>query len=73
MRMSTMQIINMRRELAEQCKTATRAWLAARAVYRRLHEAQVKDFMALRDAARRLDQIERGRAALLRDLKALAD
>jgi hypothetical protein len=29
--------------------------------------------MALRDAARRLDRLERGRAALMSDLKALSD
>jgi hypothetical protein len=29
--------------------------------------------MAMRDAALRLDQLDRGRAALMRDLKALAD
>jgi hypothetical protein len=45
----------------------------ARTTYRRLHDAPVKNITALRDAARRLDQLERGRAALLRDLKALAD
>jgi hypothetical protein len=73
MRSISITIINRRRELAERCETATRQWLAARATYRRLHEASVKDFIALRDAARRLDQAERGRAALLRELKALAD
>ena len=73
MRRSSIEIINLRRELAHQCETATREWLAARSVYRRLHEAKVKDFVALRDAARRLDVLERGRAALLRDLKALSD
>jgi hypothetical protein len=33
----------------------------------------VKNIIALRDAAQRLDQLDRGRAALMRDLKALAD
>jgi len=73
MRRSSIEIINLRRELAYRCETATREWLAARALYRRLHEAKLKDFLALRDAARQLDLLERGRAALLRDLKALSD
>jgi len=69
----SLAIIDRRRDLAARCETATRQWLAARATYRRLHEASVKDFIALREAARRLDQAERGRTALLRELKALAD
>ena len=73
MQLTSMNIINMRRDLAARFETATRQWLAARAVYRRLHESNVKDLIALRDAAQRLDQVERGRAALLRDLKALSD
>jgi len=33
----------------------------------------VPDLPALRDAARRLDRLERGRAALMSDMKALSD
>jgi hypothetical protein len=73
MQLTSITVINLRRDLAARCESATRQWLAARAVYRRLHEAKVKDLMALRDAAQRLDQLEKGRAALLRDLKALSD
>jgi hypothetical protein len=73
MQLPSMTIINLRRDLAVRVETATRQWLAARAAYRRLHEANVKDLIALRDAALRLDQVERGRNALLRDLKALSD
>jgi len=73
MQLSSMNIISLRRDLATRVETATRQWLAARAAYRRLHDASVKDLSALRDAALRLDQVERGRAALLRDLKALSD
>ncbi len=73
MRLMSLGIIDRRRELSARCEAATRHWLAARTTYRRLHEARVKDFVALREAARRLDQAERGRNALLRELKALAD
>ena len=73
MHASPLAIITMRRELAARYATTTRQWLAARAAYRRLHDSHVKDLFALRDAAQRLDQVERGRKALLRDLKALAD
>ncbi|HTY51142.1 MAG TPA: hypothetical protein VMB48_15750 [Steroidobacteraceae bacterium] len=73
MQLSSMTLINLRRDLASRVETATRQWLVARAAYRRLHDANIKDLSALRDAALRLDQVERGRAALLRDLKALSD
>ena len=73
MPLTSMSIINMRRELSVRFESATRQWLAARAAYRRLHDSHVKDLFALRDAAQRLDQVERGRNALLRDLKALSD
>ena len=73
MALTSLSIINMRRDLSVRFETATRQWLAARAAYRRLHESHVKDLFALRDAAQRLDQVERGRNALLRDLKALSD
>ncbi|HVS77579.1 MAG TPA: hypothetical protein VHE11_11635 [Steroidobacteraceae bacterium] len=73
MQVSPLYIVTQRRDLAARYATTTRQWLVARTTYRRLHEAPVKNITALRDAARRLDQLERGRAALLRDLKALAD
>ncbi len=73
MPLTSMTIIATRRDLSARVETATRQWLAARTAWRRLHEAGVKDLIALRDAAQRLDQVERGRAALLRDLKALCD
>jgi len=73
MHSSPLAIITMRRELAARYATTTRQWLAARNTYRRLHDAPVKNLIALRDAAARLDQLDRGRAALMRDLKALSD
>ena len=73
MQLNSLSIINMRRDLSTRFESATRQWLAARAAYRRLHDCHVKDLFALRDAAQRLDQVERGRNALLRDLKALSD
>jgi hypothetical protein len=73
MRSNLLAIITMRREIAARYATATRQWLAARTTYRRLHDAPVKNMVALREAANRLDQLDRGRAALLRDLKALSD
>ena len=73
MQASPLYVVTQRRDLAARYATTTRQWLVARTTYRRLHEAPVKNITALRDAARRLDQLERGRAALLRDLKALAD
>ena len=73
MQVSPLYVVTQRRDLGARYATTTRQWLVARTTYRRLHEAPVKNITALRDAARRLDQLERGRAALLRDLKALAD
>jgi len=73
MQVSPLYVVTQRRDLAARYATTTRQWLVARTTYRRLHEAPIKNITALRDAARRLDQLERGRAALLRDLKALAD
>ncbi len=73
MQVSPLYVVTQRRDLAARYATTTRQWLVARTTYRRLHDAPVKNITALRDAARRLDQLERGRAALLRDLKALAD
>lgn len=73
MQVSPLFVVTQSRDLAARYATTTRQWLVARTTYRRLHEAPVKNITALRDAAHRLDQLERGRAALLRDLKALAD
>ncbi|HUO20215.1 MAG TPA: hypothetical protein VMU44_10620 [Steroidobacteraceae bacterium] len=73
MHSSPLTVIKLRREVAARYARINRLWLTARNAYRRLHEAPIHDFIALRDAALRLDQLDRGRAALLRDLKALAD
>lgn len=73
MQSSPLAIITMRRELGARYATTTRQWQAARSAYRRLHKAPVTNLIALRDAAQRLDRLDRGRAALLRDLKALSD
>ncbi|HXY95623.1 MAG TPA: hypothetical protein VEH00_01535 [Steroidobacteraceae bacterium] len=66
-------VITLRRETAARYARIHRLWLTARNAYRRLHDAPVQDLGALRNAAQRLDQLDRGRAALMRDLKALAD
>jgi hypothetical protein len=73
MQSSALAIIKLRREIAARYERSNRLWLAARTAYRRLNEAPVQNLNALRDAAQRLDQLARGRAALLRDLKALSD
>jgi hypothetical protein len=73
MQASALAIITMRREVAARYARMTRLWLAAHNAYRRLHAAPVQNLTALRDAARRLEQLDRGRAALRSDLKALAD
>jgi hypothetical protein len=73
MHSSPLAVITLRREVAARYARINRLWLTARNAYRRLHEAPVKDLMAMRDAALKLDQLDRGRAALMRDLKALAD
>ena len=70
---SPLYVLTQRRDLAARYATTTRQWLVARTTYRRLHEAPVKNLAALRDAARRLDLLELGREALIRDLKTLAD
>jgi hypothetical protein len=73
MRSIPLAVITLRREVAARYARMHRLWLAARNVYRRLHAAPVQNLCALRSAAQRLDKLDRGRAALLRDLKALAD
>ena len=76
--MRTMQpgslgLITLRRELGARYARIHRMWVSARNLYRRLHSAPVQDLAALRAAAARIDYLDRGRAALRRDLKALAD
>jgi hypothetical protein len=73
MQASALRLITMRREVAARYARMTRLWLAARTVYRRLNAAPVKNLSALRDAAQRLEQLDRRRAALRSDLKALSD
>ena len=73
MQASPLAVITLRREVAARYVRIHRLWLTARNAYRRLHDAPVQDLGALRNAAQRLDQLDRGRAALIRDLKALAD
>jgi hypothetical protein len=69
---SPLAVVTLRRELAARYARINRLWRTARSAYRRLHEAPVQNLGALRTAAQRLDQLDRGRAALLSDLKALA-
>ena len=69
----SLALITLRRELAARYVRIQRLWVAARNAYRRAHQAPVQDLEQLRQAAERLDQLERGRAALRRDLKALSD
>ena len=66
-------VITLRRETAARYARMHRLWVTARNLYRRLHQAPVQNLAALRAAAERLDQLDRGRAALRRDLKALSD
>jgi hypothetical protein len=73
MHSNPLTVITLRREVAARYARIQRLWRTARNAYRRLHEAPILDLSALRSAAQRLDRLDRGRAALLRDLKALAD
>jgi len=73
MHSNPLAVITLRREVAARYARIHRLWVTARNAYRRLHAAQVLDLSALRNAVQRLDKLDRGRAALLRDLKALAD
>jgi hypothetical protein len=73
MRANALGLITMRREVAARYARMTRLWLAARTTYRRLHAAPVQQLHALRHAAQRVDRLNRDRAALLSDLKALSD
>jgi hypothetical protein len=69
----SLALITLRRELAARYARIQRLWVAARNAYRRAHQAPVQDLEELRQAAKRLDELDRGRAALRRDLKALSD
>ena len=73
MQRATLALITLRRELAARYVRIQRLWVSARNAYRRAHEAPVQDLAQLRRAAQRLDRLDRGRAALRRDLKALSD
>jgi hypothetical protein len=73
MQRATLALITLRRELAARYVRIQRLWVAARNAYRRAHEAPVQDLNQLRQATARLDELDRGRAALRRDLKALSD
>jgi hypothetical protein len=73
MRTHALKLITLRREFAARYARATRLWLRARTAYRRLHAKPVQRLGALRRAAERVERLGRGRAALLSDLKALAD
>jgi len=66
-------LITLRRELAARYARIQRLWVAARNAYRRAQQAPVQDLRQLRQAAERLEELDRGRAALRRDLKALSD
>jgi hypothetical protein len=73
MRTTVLGIITMRRAVAARYARVTRLWVTARNAYRRLHAAPVQNLVELRDAAQRLDRLDRGRAAALSDLKSLSD
>jgi hypothetical protein len=73
MQPGSLGLITLRRETGARYARMHRLWVSARNLYRRLHAAPVQNIAALRAAAERLDQLDRGREALRRDLKALAD
>lgn len=73
MHRSALTLITLRREFAARYARINRLWLTAHNAYRRLHRAPVQNLDALRAAAERLEELDRGRAALRRDLKALSD
>jgi hypothetical protein len=73
MHRSALTLITLRREFAARYARINRLWLTAHHAYRRLHQAPVQNLAALRAAAERLAELDRGRAALRRDLKALSD
>jgi len=63
----SLALITLRRELAARYVRIQRLWVAARNAYRRAHQAPVQDLEELRQAAKRLDELDRGRAALRRE------
>ena len=73
MQVRALGLIRLRREFAARYVRINRLWVTARNAYQRLHQAPVQDLEALRQAAQRLAHLDRGRAALRRDLKALSD
>lgn len=73
MRANALGLITLRREVAARYARMTRLWQAARRTYRRLAAARVQQLHALRHAAQRVERLDRGRAALLSDLKSLSD
>jgi hypothetical protein len=73
MQASALAIITLRRETAARYERVNRLWLMACSAYRRLKQAPVQNLRGLREATARLERLSRGRAALRRDLKALAD
>ena len=73
MQRSALALITLRREIAARYARSRRLWLSARSLYRRLAAAPVQNLAALRVAAARVTALERGRAALRADLKALSD
>ena len=73
MQRSALALITLRRELAARYERINRLWVTARNGYRRLNEASVPNLNALREAGKRLDELNRGRMTLRRDLKALSD
>ena len=73
MHRSALTLITLRREFAARYARLNRLWLTAHNAYRRLHAAPVQNLVALRAAAARLAELDRGRAELRRDLKALSD
>jgi hypothetical protein len=70
---SALALITLRREFAARYARINRLWLTAHSTYRRLHQAPIQNLGALRAAAERLAELDRGRTALRRDLKALSD
>jgi hypothetical protein len=68
-----LRLITLRREAAARYARINRLWLEARNAYRRLHQRPVQNLQDLRQAAQRLDRLDRGRAALRSELKALSD
>jgi len=60
-------------ELRRQWRDATREWLAARNAVSRLQDATIVDMKAALSAARRLEQAERRRDAVNRQVEATLD